>query len=206
MSVGTAKVLRCSARWTDANGSDLVNVFFFRTSFASAQTEADIMTAVDTYLQSCFDHFDGNMRTTTAPFDLKVDVVQWAGGKWVVVQNVGFGPWGSGLTAGSGSDALPPGSAALGKLYTNLGKHTGKKFFGGFTEASCDVGGNVEAALHTAILDGLTELLSPYVISAGNTLITVVLDYVGGTIRDALAAAVNGTWSYQRRRRPGVGS
>jgi hypothetical protein len=146
------------------------------------------------------------MRDTTIPVDLKVDVVQWLNGKWEVVQNVGLYAWGQLLDASSAADHLPPGVAALGKLYTGAGRHIGKKFFGALTEAVNDVGGNLGSAAATSILAGLAELLTPYVISAGNELVSVVLDHTDGTVRDIIDVAVSGYHGYQRRRRPGAGS
>lgn len=206
MSIATGKVLRASARWVDTNGSDNVNVFYFRTGFAAPQSEANVWTAVNAYLIAVFNDMNTARRTGSAPLDLKVDVVEWLNGKWEVTQNVGLQGWGSGLTSTSGADALPPGVAALGKLYTGFGKHIGKKFFGLMTEAAADVGGNVVGATATMVLSGLTELLTPYLISAGNQLFSVVLDHLDGTIRDVIEVGVSGNFAYQRRRRPGTGS
>lgn len=206
MTVATGVVLRASARFNSVNAQDNVNVYWFRTSFASAQTDADTFTAVDTYISSVYADFDDRIRNGWSAVDLKLDVVEFVAGKWVVTQNVGFGSFGASLTFAGASDALPEGVSPLGFLRTGLGKHTGRKFFFGFTEADSDAGGNIAAAAVTAVVSGLTKLLTPHVISAGNDLIAVVADQAAGITRDILEVAGSGIFGYQRRRRPGVGS
>lgn len=205
MTVAHGKVLRVSARFRDALSGDVVNVFYVLTNFATPQAEADVMTALDTNLTASYGNFDQHMISTTEPVDLKVDVVEFQAGKWVVTQNVGLTSWGAGLTTAETNDALPPGSAVLLKLRTGLGKHWGRKFFGAFTELN-NVVGYVSSALQTAVLAFGTGMLSPITISAGNTMKYVVPDTVYGLARYVTEVAVNSIWSYQRRRRTAVGS
>lgn len=206
MTVANGAILVASARFKDASGQDTVNVYNFRCDFASPQAEGDVFGAVDDYLTSVYVEFDGYMDGTADPYDLKVDVVEFTGGKWVVTQNVLFGPWGSGLTLAGIDNALPPGSAALGKLYTNLGKHIGKKFYGLLGEAALTLTGQLATAVSTAIETGQDKLLTPFLISVGNELTTVILDRVDGTVRELIASGVSDVFGYQRRRRPGTGS
>lgn len=206
MTVADGEVIRASARWSGYHQQDLVNVYHFRTDFATAQDEQDVFDAVDTYLQSVYALMDGLMSSGVYVNDLKVDVVQYIAAKWKVTQNVSFGPWGSTLATAAGDDVLPAGDAMVGFLYTSLGKHQGRKFFGGFTETSNTASGAVNSGLQTICISALTLLLTPYTISAGNDLITVVPGVYDGVVRDVISVGVNGHWGYQRNRKPGVGS
>lgn len=206
MTVPTGAALRASARFDGVHDQDIVNVYNFLTDFATPQAEQDVFDAVDDYLSSVYVEFDDDLYSTITPVDLKVDVVEFVGGKWMVTANVGFGSWGSTINTTDADDPLPPGSAAVSFLYTNLGKHQGRKFFGGFTEGGNSLSGAVGSDVLTRIALGVVKLLTPHVIAAGNDLITVVLDTVDGTIREILSIGSNAHWGYQRRRRPGVGS
>jgi len=206
MAVASDSVLRVSARFSGYHGQDIVNVYWFRTSFAAAQLDEDVFDACDAYVSSVYEAFDEDMRDDYAPLDLKVDVVEFLGNKWVVTHNVGFGSWGATINTTGGSDVLPEGVAALGFLHTGLGKHVGRKFFGGITEAANDTGGGLQALTQGRIATGLAELLTPYVISAGNTLQSVVADQVSGIVRLVLEVLASNVFGYQRRRRKGRGS
>jgi hypothetical protein len=206
MTVPVDAIIRASARFRDNQGSDCVNVYTFQMDCTDPQDEIDVFNSVDAYLTTVYDEFDQSMDDDAEPYDLKVDVIEFQGGDWVVTQNVGFGSWGSGITPTGVSDPLPPGSAVLGKLYTGLGKHTGKKFFGVLTESILDTDGNATDAQVTNVLAGLVKLVTPYVITAGNRIVSVVLDQATGVARQVLEAAVSDVIAYQRRRRPGTGN
>jgi len=206
MTVADNVVLRASARWVDPNGSDVVNVWFFVADFVTPQADQDVFDAVDQYLENVFVEFESKLIANFDPLDLKVDVVAWDSEKWQVIQNVGFGSWGAGISTVAVADALPPGASALGYLRTGLGKHGGKKFFAGFGTASLTNDGNVDVGTTSTIVLGLTELLTPFIISASNELIAVVLDHLDGTIREIIEIGASAVFAYQRRRRPGTGS
>lgn len=206
MTVADGAILRCSARWTSMNGQDQVNVWWYRCDFAAGQDDQTVFDHVNSDLELVFLAWDQLMGASWAPRDLKVDVVQHIDGAWKTVQNVGFGSWGATLNTAEAGNALPEGVAALGFLYTGLGKHQGRRFLGGFTEAHSDAGGNADSTLTAAIVAGLTELLTPHVISAGNELVAVVADMAAGIVREIVEVASSAGFGYQRRRRPGRGS
>lgn len=206
MPVEDASVLRCSARFQDANGSDNVNVWYFSTEFLAPQTDAVVFNAVDIYLSDLYSQWTAVIDAEFDPLDLKVDVVVWDSVKWAVTQNVGFGAWGSTILSTATGDALPPGSAVLGKLFTGRGKHIGKKFFGGFVESITDADGNVTAAFAASLAGYLADMLVPYIITAGNKLTTMIADHTDGSTRFVTAVGVGDALAYQRRRRPGTGS
>lgn len=206
MTVLNGDKLRASARFRTASGQDNVNVYWFTATFAAPQTDEDVFDAIDLYLTSVYSDFDQYLRTAYEPLDLKVDVVEMFGGEWSVIANVGFGSWGAGIATIEGSDQLPEGVAAVAFLQTGLGKHQGRKFLGGLTEGDSDVGGNLVTAVTDAITTGMAKLITPYLISAGNTIVSKVADHTSGVMRDILEVTVDTVPGYQRRRRPGRGS
>jgi len=206
MTINNGDVLRASARWSGPNGQDIVNVWYFQADFTTTDTDEDVFDAIDTFLTRIFLPFDDDLLTTMTPVDLKVDVVDFIGGKWVVTHNVSFGPWGAGITQTDAGETLVPGAAAVGFLQTALGKHQGRKFFGGFGIDSNSPSGAVDSSVQSRILLGLAQLLIDEVVQAGNNLVSVVPDTVFGIAREILSVALNAHWGYQRRRRPGVGS
>jgi len=206
MTVPSGAVLRASARFQNSQGSDVVNVFYFRTTFASPLDEGAVFTAVDDYLSATYEVFDTHFGTGGLAVDLKVDVVEWQNGKWEVTQNVGLQGWFSSASFDANADSLPPGSAVLVKLFTGIGKHIGKKFLGMMTEAANSPGGVVASAVITAVANGFALLLDPLIIGVGFSLNTVIVDHVTGVVRDVIEIAVSDNWAYQRRRRLGTGS
>lgn len=205
MTVPNGAVLRASVRFEDQTGEDMMNVFFFQTTFAAPQLEADVFANVKSYLEASYQNIDQYMTNAATPVDLKVDVVSFQAGSWVVTANVGFMSFGTGLVLAETSDALPGGVSVLLKLRTALGKHYGRKFFGLFTELSNAVG-FVSATLQSAVLAFGAGLLTPGTISAGNTFSVVIPDTATGVVRVLTEVVVSSVWAYQRRRRTGTGS
>lgn len=206
MTVATGKILRCATRFSQVSGEDVVNVWYLRTNFATPQDEDDVLSAVQVYLGSVFADFDHLMDNSAQPVDVRVDVVNWSGTKWMTVQNIGTDLFGLSLTLAGTSDALPSGSAVLGKLLTPSLKRAGAKFFGLFTTASNSTNGGVGATTISAVATGLAKLLTPHVISAGNQLEAVIISSVDGFVSDLIGVTVDYIWAYQRRRKLNVGS
>lgn len=205
MTVPTGAKLRATARFNRGGYGDVMNVFYFLTDFTAPQAEEDVFDGVDALLSSVFIEFDQYLVNLMDPVDLKVDVVSFNAGRWEVTANVGFGAWGSTITTAEVNEQLPPGAAALVKLRTSLGKHWGRKFVGFFTELM-NLDGYLSSTLVSALVTGFAKLIGPYTITTGVLLQPVVLDTITGVTRAITEVAVNGQWSYQRRRRPGVGS
>jgi hypothetical protein len=206
MTVPNDAILVASARFKDASDNDCVNVYNFKCDFTAAQTEEDVFDAIDTYLTTVYGAFDNFLDGTANAYDLKVDVIEFTDGEWKVVQNVGFGPWGSGIILAALDETAPGGVAALGKLYTGLGRHTGKKFFGLLDDEVFTNTGELTSTVVSAVETGLTYLLTPHVISAGNELIAVVVDRAFDVVREVIEVGCSSIIAYQRRRRAGTGS
>lgn len=206
MTVPTGTIIRASARFYGYHDQDLMNVWNFACNFTADQDENDVFDAIDTRLQAVYNDWDDYISDEIETNDLKVDGVDFIGGEWVTVQNIAYGPWGAGFTPTKADDLLPAGCAAVGFLLTALGKHQGRKFFGGFTEDSCSASGAINSNAFLAIGGGLLDMTTEIVISSGNVMYPCVLDYTYGIYRVIEKVAVNIQWGYQRRRRPGVGS
>jgi len=207
MTVATEKVLQVTAGWKNVQNQDVQNVFHFRTSFNTPQTEAAIFTGLQTILDNLFGAFELYIDIGATPDLMKVDVVEWDGvDKWAVTQNVAYEPWGAGITPGGAGAVLPGGVALLGTLFTNIGKHASRKFFGMITEDGATNDGLFKSITVSSVATGLEELLTAYVISSGNELSGVILDRATGVIRDIIEVAATAIPAYQRRRRTGTGS
>jgi hypothetical protein len=206
MTVPNGAILRISARFTGPHQQDIINTYTLETDFASPQDETDVLDACDTYLSSIYEEFDDHIVAVMDPLDMKVDVIQFISGKWEVTQNVGSKTWGSTIATTGAFHTLPEAASAVGFLYTLLGKHAGRKFFGGFDENANSPTGAIDSTVQTDIITGITKLLTPYVISAGNNLASVVIDHAVGTVRNVISVGLKGFWGYQRRRIPGRGS
>jgi hypothetical protein len=197
------KPLRVAVRFKDQNGSDVVNVWHFVVD-GTNYDEGDLMDAIDGYLTSVYTEFDSSLCEDAVTYDMKVDSVDFIDDKWETIWNVGQSTWGSGLNMNNSTDPLPAGAALLAFLYTNVGKHLGKKFFGLFCEDANSEGHTVAGA-RTHVLSGLTKLLTPYVVDGSTNLIASLLGS-DGVIRAIEDVGVAIEWAYQRRRRKGTGS
>jgi hypothetical protein len=100
---------------------------------------------------------------------------------------------------------LPSGVAVLVKLFTGAGKHIGKKFIGGITEALCDSGGSMTSVAQAAFATAFTKLLTPHAIDGSNHLRSGLVSNTGlwYTLTEIGVPIV---MAYQRRRRAGTGS
>jgi len=207
MTVETGKVLQVTPGWKNAENQDVQNVFHFLTDFIAPQSDAVVFNAMQTLMDDLFGAFEAYIDNSAEPDVMKIDVVEFGeGGKWNVVQNVAFEPWGGGITPAATGDALPGGVSLLGTLYTAIGKHAGRKFFGMFTEDSVQAQGLFNATTVAAVATGLAELVTPYIITAQNSLAGVIIDRSTGLVRDILEVAATTIPAYQRRRRAGTGS
>lgn len=206
MTIVDGDILQASARFTDPKGNDHVNVYHFEAVLTDSQTDQTVFDEIDAFLTSVYTEFDSYLMATAEPRDLKVDVIDWVDNKWTTVRSVGFGSWGAGINTSSSGDQLPPGVAALVKFGTGFGRHIGRKFIGMMPENLNQTNGTLSATLIGAMATGFGNLLVGHEISSLNYLNYRVLDRLEGTVYDALELIINGIWSYQRRRREGVGS
>lgn len=206
MAIQDGAILRASARWNDIQSSDIVNVWWFRCDFTSPQSETVVADAIDTVISNAFIPFDNNLSLAQTPVDLKIDRVEHINGEWKTIQNVSFSSWGSTIVPADSGHYLPPGVSIVGFLKTGIGKHTGRRFLGGFTESTNDAGGNAGSTTITNVISGLATLIIPHVITTGNTLVSVVADQLAGIVRDIVEVSAQAGFGYQRRRTPGRGS
>jgi hypothetical protein len=207
MAVNDGDVLRATVGFYLPELQVAQNTFWFECQFADSQAEEDVYDAIDTYLSTMYDYWDIYMENSVTMAPMRIDKMVWNTDKWEVSANVGSGAWGSTLVPADGSDSLPAGTAHLGFFdILTAAKHQGKKFFAGFCEDMNGPNGGASATLNAAIVEGITELLTPYVISAGNSLVHVIADFLTGAVREPTGVHGSGVWAYQRRRRPGSGS
>jgi hypothetical protein len=206
MTVASGEVLRVSARQQYANGQDLINVWFWQAAFTSDQTDQDVIDGILAELDNGYAQLNGITSNTISTVDVKIDVVEWVGGKLDTIRSLGTVLWDNTFYApGSSGDVLPPGVAGLLKFTTIDGKVYGRKFFGGLSEAAQNDGVLSGAAL-TSLANFAASILSPFVISTGNQLIARVMSSKYADVMLIYEGVANAVVAYQRRRRQGTGS
>lgn len=198
-------ILRISARQSMLNGQDHVNVWYALTEFSAPQQEADVLDAISQWLDVAYAEIESWIDDGQDALDIKVDVMEYVGGKWDIVANVGTTNWYGNYTPESTGDPLPAGNAVLSIFRTDVGKTFARKFIGGLTEPGVS-GNNVVSAFITALVAMANDFLANYVVSTGNYLIPGVISYRDGEFHAFTEADVQGAIGYQRRRRPGTGS
>lgn len=206
MPVSDGEVLRAAARQQFASGQDLVNVWYFEAEFTASQADQDVVDEILAALDVIYSQVNGNVSNTLAQVDIKIDVVQFIGGKETVIRTLGTHSWAGVWYGPTGAgDVLPPGAAALLKMRTWSGKVYGRKFFGGFTEASQN-DGVLASGTMTALALLAAEVMTARVISAGNTLYAAIMSSKYALPMQFTESVASAIIAYQRRRRPGTGS
>lgn len=206
MPLAVNDVVRVSTRFALSDGSDHVNVYHWQVNAYVDMTDSQFLTAMANHMDASYAYFDGWLDLGMIGVDLKADVVEWLGGKWVITRNLGttslpntnFSPSGTG-------DNLPHTDAAVVNLMTGYGKSMGRKFYGGLVESAQNDGSLVSSAA-TALTSMLTALFAQVTISAGNTVVPVIVSTVDGVVRLIIEEVISSYLGRQGRRRQDVGT
>jgi hypothetical protein len=206
MAIGPGDVIRVVSKLQNEDSNIVENVFHFVVTGTGAASNEQVTTAVQTAMSDWWSYFEEFINDQYDPLTLKADLVSWVGDTWKVVENIFLGPFTDPPTFTDSSDPLPPGVAGLGRFITTLAKHTGRKFIAGFCEDSQGATGKLAPAIAALIISALVDMITGTAIGAtGLTIKAAVPDTTDGTVRQPYTASSTGTWSYQRRRRTGVG-
>lgn len=193
--------LRVVAKYGAPNSSQILNVFMYEYAGAG-DTDADVLTACDTFFTSEWGSDWANLASDDFTFDeIELDVLNTSG---TVKRNIGSTP--IGLTGNLAPDMSPIGACYLLSADTIEPKQRGRKYVPGLDQDGVIDGLLTAARLVTAALlaveylDTITGILAgeltPGVLS--RTLIAFEPFIASGSITDVPA--------YQRRRKPNVGS
>lgn len=204
MSVLDTEVLHVVIQGTLNDGTIVQNRKRFKCSFVAPQTEAAVLTAVDTWVETLYGFVASQIDANVVLDQGTVDVIEWNGTDaiWEVVRNIGvYSPLD---TFSNLADPLPNQCAAFVIGNTGRPKTKGRLFVFPFGEDMQDHG-----VLTAGALTALGNLAAQYILTqslgGGN-------DLISGVVREA----ANAWWPFgsvsyadsigtQRRRRAGVG-
>lgn len=206
MAVASNAVLRAVYTFQTANGTMLQNTYWFQTAFQAPQTELNVGAALIAWGTAVYNSFAADIKSTQVPYSITVDEVAWTSEGWSQVRQIFSGPIGSGMNFTGVTSVLPEGVCAVVTFKTRFGRHQGRKYIGGMVEGASDGNGNLEAASGTRIVTGMTKWLTPYSMSAGNTIKYVIVDTQANILYDVIGLLITRAFGYQRRRKPGRGS
>lgn len=205
MPMAVGEVARCSIRYSMAQGQDHVNVHYYRCTTASTQTDASLLADFEDELGTIYSNMNAQFTNTADPLDVKVDIVEFVGGKETIIRNLGTIPLTTNTVPGATGEPLPPGVAALVKLLTGIGKTYGRKFLGMLTE-SAQNSGVLNAGTITALEVVAAAILNGITFSASGDAESGVMSKRSTQFEAFTAYDIGSQMAYQRRRRPGTGS
>lgn len=201
MTISFGDDLRAVIHLDHAGLSGMQNVLHYEAGAGVSDSEANVVAAITSQVLTIL----ANVATLTANNVLGVEVVcskrNTGTGKW---EAFGIGDI-SGWSGSSAAEYLPHGAAGLIRYFTSGVGNQARHFVGGFTEDSNN-DGVVTGPLLTALGNYAADVVANIAVAGGNLGATWWSD-VDVVARDRDSGyVVNTVWSYQRRRRPGVGS
>lgn len=193
--------LRVVCRYSAPNTSEILNVHMYQYTGAG-DTDADVLSAVETFFEDEWGPDWQALASTDVTFDeIELDVLKDNG---EVKRNIGSAAIGlAGLDA---SDMMPSGVAALLTADTDLPKQRGRKYVAGLFDD-----GIVDGLITAVQIGKLVLLVLEYLdtitgILAGELNPGVLSRTLGDFKPFVSSGAVTDVPSYQRRRKPNVGS
>lgn len=198
MPVQPNDVVRCVVNCLTPSGDDCKNVWHARHSGSVNVDDADWMAAFTDRLEAFYSEFADRVSSEFQYVDLDF---------YNITRDISMGSFTFAfLTSGSAVDApLPPQVSALLTFPTTTTQSAGRKFLGGFTEASNDGDGVLTAAVAADLAAAVAILMAQLVIESQLVRLGNWNPTLGRWAVWALGA-VDMIWATQRRRKPGVGS
>jgi hypothetical protein len=210
MGLQTGDVLRVSVRAKSNSSKDVVNVYHYGQTGVCTATNEELLGFIEAHLGTAYANIEEWQAAAAVPYDVKVDRIEYSGGKIVIAENIGVIPWTTEYNPTGSGDAYAPAVSVLLILRTLVGKVFGRKFIGMLTESALtyialQAGGvassfaDLIAGLLSSITDGGTGLdLTPGVLSTSAAHYGEFLPFTSGEVASEPA--------YQRRRKVNVGS
>jgi hypothetical protein len=172
-----------SVRLSMPQGQDHVNVYFFESQGAEASDDTVFAGDVNDFIDVLYSRFNAGFSNAVTPVDIKIDIVDFVGGKLEIVENIGLFPFtASSFGPSNSGDVLPPQDAAVVKMLTGLGRVFGRKFIGALCE-NMQNSGVPDANLITMAGTFISDLLAGWT-TTGST------DFVSGVMSDKFKAFV----------------
>ena len=199
MSVENGTVLKAVQHITMPDGVDHINTFYFNCDFAATQADADVLDAVEVWIEQLYGYIDDLLSDELTMGELEVYERDTVLGRWDLL-----GTEAPTVTFVATSEMLPHGVAALVRAYTVNPRVISRKYIGGLTE-----GAQEDGVWNSTCITALTAFGNAWdntrEVSTNNTLVPAVWSTVTLGALDLNGTEVVPTApAYQRRRRPGV--
>ena len=198
-------VVRVVADWDGPNGAYSQLVWHYLVTAGNNEDPADVLDDIVTNFEAAWANIASVVSDAWASGSISLlqrdtSLHQWDGVAQTTSAN---------LDGGSASDGIPPGAAALVKIFTQSARRQARKYVMGILEGSVTNGlllasPMVALGLFVAdLVDDVTSGTETLVMGTYNTIPTSVL-YESFSENDD-RAAVEAVIAYPRRRRPGTG-
>lgn len=175
-------------------GTEVDGIFYYICQFSADQSDADVMDALATQIDSMYGRVDQLMADDMVFSDIHFyNLTQ--------ERPLGTLDWPT-MTAGAvtGSTPLPFGCAALVTADTGYKKSRPKKFLGGFTEQ--DVAANTwSETLTIAMANFAADWLNDVLVAVGNTLVPGTWSKIYEAFRPLVSTVIRDKVAYQRGRK-----
>lgn len=204
-TIDSGDVIRIAIEYNLADNTQGYGVHHYQATAGTGGSPATILNDIATYIEAVYELNDHVFVTETSSEEAQLFKYDFTNHRWDGLVN-------QALSAFIGDDALahnPNGLAGLGKLFTDVARRQGRKYFFGMSEAQV-TDGNLVAGAITAYGDILDDL-GDIIVSSGITLKPGVFNTDAASVLYETFELFNDTYavetivSYQRRRKPGVG-
>jgi len=204
VAIETGDIIRVVANISLPDEVDAVNIWDWKRvdTLVPAPENGDVTAALASKLVAIYGEIENNMSDLVTVVSATNYKMGYELGQWVVSELLGVEA--IGVQGNDVNEMLPHGVAGLITLPTTTSKTRGRKFFAGLSENATADGTWIAAAV-TAMLAAAAEYAADISV-VGEFIMRPVLLSTKGNVLTYNAYAANGTPSYQRRRKPGVGS
>lgn len=182
-----------------------MNVWHYLVAAASPIDEEDVLADVAAGMDDLYATISGQITNAQSPVDIKIDVVDYVGGVYTIIRNVGTIGWGSSYNPSNSSEIYAAGVAVLVLLRTLVGKVFGRKFIG--------VVGETTISNQNIATGDPASAFNAFIAKALEGFSTVNGEYLLGVMSDRLfdfalchEVELATEVGYQRRRAPRSGS
>jgi len=200
--VSPLDLLKVVVKWNNAWGSQIQNVYHMVARGADTVDDTAVIPIIQDFLEEVYGAFDQYMDDDVDLIEWIVDRVVFVVDHWETIEHITEQFALTGVSPSETGAALPPGVSAFTRGRTDVSKHEGRKYFGGFTEPDNDVDGEMTATVTAAVASGASHLLEEYEVPGYDLSLTpVVLDVNQNIYRFMDNLITKAAWAYQRRRK-----
>lgn len=210
MTVPIGSWIQATASFYPVSSGVHQNTFHFLLEGTAPPADALVLLAVKAALTAFYSPFETQWQPAMVNPLVMVDIIDWNAieAAWRIQYHLGDLVLDD-LLGTAAEHALPAGTSLLLNFIPIYRNHTGKKYVGGFTETQNDADGTPSTVLMAYGIDAIDALLAvDFVVETGvSTLHNVILDRTLGEFHyEPIAGVIRNNWSYQRRRKSGVGA